>query len=194
MDKYYKKLSSFLSKNNTISKNDEELYEYAIKVVIHAIVNIGVTILIGLLFGMLKECVCLFITFFSLRKVTGGLHLKKYINCLACSTVIISLTLVIIKHYNCFFDKQLFIIMVCISIIVISILSPLENTNKPILYLEKFLYKLISIVLSVVFLIISVILLQKDLELGYSFGLGLILTTILLIIGKLKNNYKIISE
>lgn len=74
MDMFYKKLSLYLSKNQNISKDDEELYEYAAKVVTHGIINIFITILIGIFFGMLKECICLFITFFILRKYTGGLH------------------------------------------------------------------------------------------------------------------------
>lgn len=35
MDMFYKKLSLYLSKNQNISKDDEELYEYAAKVVTH---------------------------------------------------------------------------------------------------------------------------------------------------------------
>ena len=85
MDMFYKKLSLYLSENQNISKDDEELYEYAAKVIIHGIINFVITILIGIFFGMLKECVCFFITFFVLRKFTGGIHAKKYINCLSSS-------------------------------------------------------------------------------------------------------------
>ena len=64
MDMFYKKLSLYLSENQNISKDDEELYEYAAKIVIHGIINIIVTILIGAFSGMLKECFYFFISFF----------------------------------------------------------------------------------------------------------------------------------
>ena len=44
MDMFYKKLSLYLSKNQNISKDDEELSEYASKVVVHGIINIAITI------------------------------------------------------------------------------------------------------------------------------------------------------
>ena len=69
MNMIYKKLSLYLSKNQNISKDDEELYEYATKIVVHGIINIVVSILIGMSVGLLKECICLFITFFILRNV-----------------------------------------------------------------------------------------------------------------------------
>ena len=39
MEKYYKKLSLLLSENKNISKDDEELYEYAIKVLSQGVIG-----------------------------------------------------------------------------------------------------------------------------------------------------------
>ena len=47
MEKYYKKLSLLLSENKNISKDDEELYEYAIKVLSQGVIGFFVSIFIG---------------------------------------------------------------------------------------------------------------------------------------------------
>lgn len=188
MDMFYKKLSLFLSKNQNISKDDEELYEYAAKVVVHGIINIAITILIGIFFGMLKECVCLFITFFILRKFTGGIHAKKYINCLLSSEILISISLYIIKiciKYN--FNSILFVCIIFLSSIVLIILSPLENENKPLSNYEIKVYKLILTILLFINLIWIFHLNYKESSLLYVFGIGQILTMILLLCGYIAN-------
>ena len=158
MDMFYKKLSLYLSENQNISKDDEELYEYAAKVIIHGIINFVITILIGIFFGMLKECVCFFITFFVLRKFTGGIHAKKYINCLSSSGILISISLYIIKicvKYD--FNSIFFVGIIILSSFALIILSPLENQNKPLSNYEIKVYKLILTILLFSFLISSIL-------------------------------------
>ena len=191
MDMFYKKLSLYLSENQNINKDDEELYEYAAKVVVHGIINIAVIILIGAFFEMLKECICFFITFFVLRKFTGGIHAKKYINCLLSSGILISISLFIIKiciKYD--FNSIFFIGIIILSSFVLIILSPLENQNKPLSNYEIKVYKLILIIFLVINLIWIFYLIYKNSSLLYAFGLGQILTTILLLCGYYVKNYK----
>lgn len=191
MDMFYKKLSLYLSENQNISKDDEELYEYAAKVIIHGIINFVITILIGIFFGMLKECVCFFITFFVLRKFTGGIHAKKYINCLSSSGILISISLYIIKicvKYD--FNSIFFVGIIILSSFALIILSPLENQNKPLSNYEIKVYKLILTILLFINLIWIFYLIYKKSSLLYAFGLGQILTTILLLCGYYVKNYK----
>ena len=184
MDKYYKRLASFLSKNQSISKEDEELYEYAIKILIHGIINVVVIILIGMIFEMIQECFCLFITFFTLRKFTGGLHVKKYIFCLISSIVIIVFSLYSINFLKKNSYNIIFVILVVISVMIICIFSPLENQNKKLTNKEKKVYKSISIFLSLFFLSMVFIFLFRHNMIFYSFGMGLIVVSICLLLGK----------
>lgn len=191
MDKFYKYCSTFLIKNEKICSDDRELYEYAIKILIHAILNIAVTVLIGSFFGMLKECFCLLITFFVLRKFTGGIHAKKYLNCMINSIVLISISLVIIKlciNYN--FSKQCFFGVIIISAIILILLSPIENQNKPLSKKEKKVYKLISSILTLINLVLMLFLIYVKSSMVYAFGVGQVLTTVLLIFGYAIKFYK----
>lgn len=180
MDMFYKKLSLYLSKNQKISKDDEELYEYAAKVVVHGIINIAITILIGIFFGMLKECVCLFITFFILRKFTGGLHASKYIYCLISSIVLMILSLFIIQYLEQNSYHTLFLGILIVSTVSIWILAPIDNQNKKLSSKEKKIYKFFSIILSSLFLLIILYFMYKNFPIAYSFGIGLSITSLLL--------------
>jgi len=180
MDKYYKKLSSFLIQNHNIDKGDRELYEYAVKIIVHGIINIVITILIGLLFGMIKECLCFYITFFILRKFTGGFHAKTYAACLFSSVIIIVMTLFAIKYLEQQHYQVLFIIVVVISTIIIVALAPVENKNKKLSKRERRIYKFVSVGISLTLMFVVILLLDCSPVTVLPIGMGLILTGILL--------------
>lgn len=187
MDRYYKKLSMFLINNKYIDSNDAELYEYATKVLFQSIINTVVTIAIGLIFGMLKECLCFIAVFMILRKFTGGLHAKKYINCLLGSIFLIIISLVIIKFLGKYNFQIEFLYLVGISIMVICVLAPMEHYNKTLKSKEKKVYKCISVILSLCFYVICLLLINNNFVIAYSFGTALMNLAILLIISYLKS-------
>ncbi|WP_448918942.1 accessory gene regulator B family protein [Eubacterium sp.] len=193
MDKFYKKLSLYLSKNQNINKEDEELYEYAAKVAVHGIINIVITILIGIFFGMLKECICFLITFFILRKFSGGLHAGKYINCLISSIILLILALFTIKYFEQNSYQILFLAILTFSTIMICVFSPNDNKKKSLSFKEKKIFKCFSVILSVLILLISLFFISKNNILAYSVGTGLISTALLLVLSYIKqflNDYK----
>ena len=185
MDKYYRKLSVFLVSNNSIKKSDSELYEYAAKVFFQSMISIVVTIFIGIVFGMIKECLCFIFVFIILRKFTGGLHAKKYSHCLISSTILITISLIVVK----FLERNSFqIVFYCITIIatiVICILAPIESNNKPLSLKERKVYKVVSNVLSLVLLMLVYFLWLKNSVFLYSVGNGLIAVSFFLVSTKI---------
>ena len=182
MDKYYKKLSVFLINNENIRQEDAEVYEYAIKIFSQSIINTIVTIAIGLIFGMLKECMCFITVFMVLRKFTGGLHAKKYSNCLLGSIFLIIVSMFMIKTL---LKNNLFIAFIfcnIISVLIICCLAPIENENKTLCNKEKNIYKLISIFISNLSLLLGLLLLKKCPIVAYSIGVGIITVALLLFI------------
>lgn len=186
MDKYYKKLSSFLIRNHDIDEDDEELYEYAAKVAFQGVTNIVITILIGIVFGMLPECLCFISVFFVLRKFTGGLHAEKYLHCLISSMVIIVVTLLAIRILERDSFQIIFFCLTVISVILIFILSPIENENKPLSLNEKKVYKIISVIFSLSLLVITYILIVKSVVISYSIGMGIIVDSLLAVLAYFK--------
>lgn len=186
MEKYYRKLSNFLVSNHSIKKSDSELYEYAAKVFFQSIISIVVTIFIGIAFGMIRECLCFIFVFIILRKFTGGLHAKKYSHCLISSTALIIMSLIVIRVLEKNRFQIIFMCLTMIAVVIICVLSPIENNNKPLSKKEKRVYKAFSIVLSLTMIVFSSCLWPKDSELSYSIDEGLIAVSALVILGKIR--------
>lgn len=189
MEKYYRKLSDFLVSNHSIKKSDSELYEYAAKVFFQSIISIVVTIFIGIAFGMIKECLCFIFVFIILRKFTGGLHAKKYSHCLISSTALIIMSLIVIRVLEKNHFQIIFMCLTMIAVVIICVLSPIESNNKPLSKNEKKVYKIISVVLSLVLLILVVLLWLKNSVFSYSIGNGLIVVSTLIVFGIVEINF-----
>lgn len=181
MDKYYKKISGFLSKNHNINKEDETLYEYAIKIIVHGLVNITITILVGALLDMLQECICFVMAFFILRKFTGGYHTKQFKTCLISSALIMSASIVIVGILENKNNKFILSIILFISIIIISLLSPIDNINKPLNIKEKRAYKIISIIISSAIFGFTLIPIEDHINIQLSVAIAQILDSILIL-------------
>lgn len=187
MNRIYEKISAILIKNHAINENDKELYEYAIKLTVHGIINIMVIVIVGIFFGMLKQSLCLFITLFVLRKITGGLHFEKYLYCFICSLFLIIVSLQTIKFLEkSEFDFEFFCIT-NLSIIFIWILSPADNQNKKLSLKEKRIYKYYAIAISLSFQIIVYAFICNQNALSYSFGIGIVIISIFLILAKIRD-------
>lgn len=126
MDKYYKEFSLFLMHNNNIKNDDAEMYEYATKVLFQSVINMGTIILIGVSFRMIKEC----LSFILLRKFTGGLHAKRYSYCFISSTILIIISMLIIRAFERNNLQYLFIGLITIAVLIICVLAPIVNENK----------------------------------------------------------------
>ncbi len=184
-NKLYRYLSFLLVKINAIDNSDIELYEYAIRVLLRGLINVITSIIIGVFFNMVKECLCILFVFFVLRKFTGGLHAKKYITCLICSLFLLALMLICVKLLLIYSITNIFLGLLIISIIAISILSPIENYNKKLSNREKKVYKCISITLSLSFGSLTQLM---DISISYSISIAIIFTAFLLIFGKINMN------
>lgn len=186
MDKYYKKFVSFLISNQFISNRDYELYVYAVKIVSHSIFNTMITLFVGIALGMLKECLCILFVFFFLRKFTGGLHAIKYANCVFWSVILLTISLCIIKYCVNLINPLLFLCFTLSFEIIICVLAPADNVNKPLSHMEKKVYKVISICVLILLNILILYNLNKKSTISYSLGLGIMLISFLLLISFFK--------
>lgn len=191
MDKYYKSISQFLIDIDSINESDRELYEYALKVLFRSLTNVIIATVVGIIFGMIKECFCFLAVFIVLRKFTGGLHLEKYVHCLLCSTIMLLLSLTTIKclenvNYNSFLW---FVIVMLLSLMIFAVLAPCENHNKPLMHKEKKFYKLASLLFCAVCLVLMIVL-KSMVAYNYLYAIGtaVFCVTILLIIGHIKEH------
>ncbi len=186
MEEIYGKIASALVASKNIESNEEELYKYAIKITIHTLINTITTLLIGIVFGMLKECICFFLVFFILRKFTGGVHAKRYVNCFFSSVILIAISLCIIRLLQNNNYRFEFICVDMFSVVLICALSPVQNINRPLSSRENKIYRTLSIILSVFVLLAVLYLNINGRKVSYSVGMGLIVVSLLMIIAHVK--------
>jgi len=170
-----------------LTSDEKELYYYGLKILIQWVINITVIISIGVLSKMIVECFLLLLSFMFIRKFAGGIHLSKYFMCLFFSGVILSCGLLMIKH-KWFVDIRLFRIFVLFATSLLSLVSPVVHPNKKINAHEIKIYHSTTIALANIFMILSVIFLDvpRTKSWGYSLGTGIILCSILTLVGKIR--------
>lgn len=177
-----RKAARFLCKDD--DEETLELYEYAIYIVLAAILHIVTVIMLGVFFNMLIESIVFYGSFISIRKFAGGYHAMTPLRCYLFSTITIFISLLLLQQLSNFSNTItcVFILIALISIICIIVLSPLDSENKPISNKkEKRVYKIISIINSVVLFLVSLCMLYLNEQYGLSIMLGLFLSAVVLV-------------
>ncbi len=194
-ENYYNTIIGYLISNAHISNSDRELYLYAVKNLIRSFINVFVFFILGLVFDMIQESIFMFLSFFVLRKFAGGLHLNKYITCFVSSIVVNVLGLLLIKYLQNYPSYILVVAMIA-SCLAIIFCAPVEHPNKPISKKEAKTYKIVSIVFSFAICLASTILIvSKTLtKVAVSLETGLIISTILMIAGKINTRINIFKH
>lgn len=187
MENVYSNILDLMLTKGYISKENQDLYLYAMKVLFRSIINMTALFVTGIVLGLLKESIFMFLSFFVLRKFAGGLHSDKYITCFLSSLFISIGGLLLIKN-TWFVSKNIFTIIMLVSASLIVVFSPVKHPNKEISNKEEKIYKVFSAVLSVIICSLSILLNFNEfgVETGYSLGTGLITASLLMIAGKLK--------
>lgn len=185
MENYCNKIIKYFVKQNLINTEDSELYSYALNIFIGSVVNFATTALIGMLLHIPLQGLAYFITFFLLRKFTGGLHTKSFFFCYIVSSISTFLVLFIIKICSnaaqSANEKFVFTVVLISASVFIFFFSPFENENKPLSDKEKKIFKFIAFLISVAANCICTILLWKQKYLFMGIAAGILMTTILLL-------------
>ncbi|MBD5535925.1 MAG: accessory gene regulator B family protein [Lachnospiraceae bacterium] len=81
IEKMALKLVNQMEMEKIISKSSCEYYEYALISMVEHAITIGTMLLLGLVFRQILPTICFMVSFFSLRKRTGGFHADKFWQC-----------------------------------------------------------------------------------------------------------------
>ena len=132
------RITEWLFKNGTLPKEDKEIYLYGIQQGIISLLNLGTTMVIGMVFGKLLESVLFLVAYIPLRSFAGGYHAKTAVRCYFFSIVMMSAVLWVMR---CVPYSGL--ICGCLTAIfgsMIWFLVPVEDRNKPLDDVEKKVY------------------------------------------------------
>lgn len=185
------KLSNLITQNllkrKIISDDEKELYDYGLFMMISYVVFFLISMLFGIALNIPFSSILFYISFCLVRNYAGGIHANSELKCDIITTVLIFISEITIKIFISYCFVNIAFVMLIISSICLCVIKPVSALQKEISQQEKMLFHKKVILLTVTFLIISVISITLGINsILISFSLGLSLANTLLIIGKLQ--------
>lgn len=131
MEKFFGKITKVLVENGNIRKEDEEVYQYALKSTLILGGNIFLSLIIGICMGMLGYCVLFLCILIPLRSDAGGYHASNLFVCYLLSFASLILTMLGAKE-----TSVLWLVVVSVlapgSLLLIFFFAPLDSKNRPL--------------------------------------------------------------
>lgn len=167
-----------------IEEADRELYEYAAFNKIFGTLPFFVIIPFALLTGRIINAVILITVFLYIRTYAGGFHARTPIQCFLGSCTVMTGAIYLTQ----ILDNNICIsVIVLISGVLMSILSPVESENKRLESDEKIRYRRKSRILICLFVTAYFLLTMLKLEqYAVSVALGIVIAGILQVAGLMK--------
>ncbi len=149
------------------------------------LLNVFTILIIGIIFGMLWESLVFMVTYIHIRTYAGGYHAITQLNCCISSVVIIVMVLLGIRYMK--WTSLIYVTISIFSGLIIYILSPVEDSNKPIddIGVKIFRKKSRIILIFELILLILFIFLRKN-NIAECILVSLFTVSVMLILGKIK--------
>lgn len=168
-----------------INVEEKDIYSYGFKQGLLLLLNMITIIMIGFFFNMIWQSVIFMVAYSILRVYAGGYHASTPFRCYLFSVVMITAVLWLIKliHWNGFIC---FLITIASGIIIL-LMAPVEDANKPLDHVEKRIFKKrTNIVLSVLVGIALLFWFKSGNQISICIIMGICLISVMLVLGKLK--------
>lgn len=133
------KLIQLLKREDVISENDTDIYAYGLFQFMMMCLNVGTTILVGVLLKAFIPCVLLNISYIPLRVNAGGFHARTPLRCYLYSTVIIISLLLVLKYISISFVTSLSVLI--LSSVIVWLIAPVSTADDPFDDVEKAVFK-----------------------------------------------------
>lgn len=164
----------------------EEIIAYGIARGKIILVSLSVSLIIGILFGILPQSIIFMLTFCSLRRYAGGFHAGSQKRCFAISFAVIIITFWLIKILPYYLIADIFINMSCLVLILF--LAPVENQNRQLEINERKEYGAKTKTIAIFISLITVFFRYKGLHyIIIPILMAFLVVSISLILGYIKN-------
>ena len=184
-----KKLSSFFAANGIIKQEDTEVYEYSLEILFSTVLNF-IAVAVIAVFAQ-KSLLTLFylLGFIPLRLIAGGYHADTHFRCFLVLIGTYSVFLFMVTFIPSLFVMPAAITAVIVSVILILVLAPVEDKNKPVSAEDKKKFKLKSRIAVFVYsaVILLLLFLLPGSRIAFSLSLGILSVALSLLATKIKN-------
>lgn len=122
------KILNWLIRTEAIDSEESDVYLFGIHYGLLSFINILTTFLIGFFLGSIKECVVFIAVYMPLRSYAGGYHARTEGRCYIASAILSFAVLSASKVYPL---NLVTLVILLLSVLIIGIISPVEDENKP---------------------------------------------------------------
>ncbi len=185
MEVLSKKIINYALTNEYIHKEQYEEYLYILTLILNILITDITMLVIGVIMGMVWECITYWLIYKVLRKYCGGFHFSTSFKCYLSSCIMCPAVLIIIKHVP--INVVVLTIVAMLFSIILLFLSPVEAVNKPLDEQEIKLFGKVARLLVVgVMLVYSISLILKFYLVSKIIALSIISVGLFVIAGKLE--------
>lgn len=178
-----------LLKKNIISDEEKELYDYGLFMMISYVAFFFISVLFGIALNILLPSILFYISFCLVRNFSGGIHANSEIKCDILTTISIFISELLIKICIDYRLVKIAFAMLIISVVCLCTIKPVATSQKEINEQEKSCFHRKVIIFSFIFLSLAILSAKlKFYNITVSFSMGLSLSNILLILGKLQQH------
>lgn len=147
-------LSKHLLSHNTITEELFEIYVYGFELLISSLMSTSIVLIVGMLLRRIPETIIFLITFVLLRSFTGGYHANSYLLC----TLVTFLSYGFVLFLSEFIKVSInaYIILALAGLVLLLKMAPVEHPNKKLSFAKKRRFKIISIIIFAVIIIVGI--------------------------------------
>ncbi len=184
------KIVNNLVHSGVIKEEDAEIYIYGINQILTSVLNVSSALIIGLIFGVFPEIAVFMAAYIPLRSFAGGYHAKTPLSCYVFSVIMLIVVSIGLKYLH-LADWVYYAVFVAATLVVL-VLSPVEDRNKPLAEIEQKVYKRRTILIAAVELTLAMLLklLMLD-DLFIATAYSFVVLSLMLIAGKAKNRFEL---
>ena len=184
------KIVNNLVHSGVIKEEDAEIYIYGINQILTSVLNVSSALIIGLIFGVFPEIAVFMAAYIPLRSFAGGYHAKTPLSCYVFSVIMLIVVSIGLKYLH-LADWVYYAVLVAATLVVL-VLFPVEDRNKPLDEIEQKVYKRRTILIAAAELTLAMLLklLMFD-DLFIATAYSFVVLSLMLIAGKAKNRFEL---
>lgn len=184
------KIGNNLVHSGVIKEEDAEIYIYGINQILTYVLNVSSALIIGLIFDVFTEVAVFMAAYIPLRSFAGGYHAKTPLRCYVFSVIMLIVVSIGLKYLH-LADWVYYAVLVAATLVVL-VLSPVEDRNKPLDEIEQKVYKKRTMNIAAVEVMVCLALKFVGYDnlfvaVVYSF----VVLSFMLVAGKVKNHWSI---
>ncbi len=168
--------------------DENELYIFGVNQFLNMLLNILTALFIGILFGETFQIILFMLAYIPLRSYAGGWHSRTPLRCYIFSVIMLIVVSIGMKYLSVM--EWMYYVILAVAMLVVFVLSPIEDRNRPLDEIEHKVYKRRTILIAAAELLFGIMLkLTKFDTLFVAVVYSFAVLSLMLVAGKVKNRY-----